>query len=98
MTIDTYRERQSTKTMLKLSTVEGMQSYLSGVCTFSQIHHGKREQGDLVIVNLEFPEWLDLKEYIDHFLPLDRIEITGIYTNIYFKRDFFTRIVKYVTN
>lgn len=71
---------------------------LRGVFEFSQVRPGNiyRNEGDIVIINLKehILYSFTLKEYLDYFYLIDRIEIKGIYTNVYFSKRYFNEVIK----
>jgi hypothetical protein len=83
---------------LKYSNPKFLADYLKEVFPHRQVLHGKKNQGDIVIVGMEPNPHLTLEEYLKPLFPVEKIETKGIYTNIYLGRDFHTEILKKVTS
>ena len=80
-------------------SISSIKKFLDGVFDYTDIKLGeiKKNQGDVVIINLknnpELPE-LDFKEYFTHTHWTDRIETLGIYTNIYWNKEFYKLLLE----
>lgn len=79
-------------------SITAIKKWLDGVFEYSSVKFGesKKGQGDIVVVNLKGPDWLDIKEYLEHTHLVDRIEVAGIYTNIFWSRNFFTLVINFI--
>lgn len=82
------------KEMINNHQPEEIKGMLSGLFTYTDIRKGniKQKQGDIVIINLKNdPNAYEfgLKECLDPFLMIKDIKTDGIYTNIYFKPEYF---------
>lgn len=75
---------------------------LEGIFTYSSIKFGeiKKGQGDIVIINLkavpELEGYINFEEYFIHTHLVDRLEIKGIFTNIYWSKEFFAKSIEYI--
>lgn len=84
--------RQHSPTSLKKS--------LEGMFTFTDLKYGdvKKGQGDIVIINCkvlpELAEHVNLKDYLSHTRFVDRTEEVGIFTNIFWSKEFFAESLK----
>lgn len=83
---------------LKQHTPDSISRWLSGVFDFSQIKWGniKKGEGDVVIINLGTNPHVSIEEYLAHTHSIGRIEQVGIYTNVYFSRDFFRKTIELI--
>jgi len=70
--------------------------WLDGMFTYKQVVNGdiKRGDGDIVIIGADSNELVSLDEYLRHVFPLDRVETKGIYTNMYFSREYFGLVIE----
>ena len=48
-------------------------------------------------VRPELKEHLTLAEYLGHTHFIDRIEVIGRFTNIYWSKEFFKEVIKHIT-
>lgn len=88
--------------LVKQHTPESIKKSLEGIFTFTDIKFGdvKKGQGDVVIINCkvlpELAEHINLKDYLSHTRFVDTIETNGIFTNIYWSKEFFKESLKYI--
>lgn len=83
--------------LVKQHSVKAVKEALDGLWTFTDIKHGdiKKGQGDIVIVNLKpLQNEYSLIDYLGYTRFIDRVEVTGIYTNIYWGKEFFSENIK----
>ncbi len=78
-------------------SVDSIKKSLDGIFLYTDVKHGKNGQGDIVIINLK-PTTIPFEEYFNYTHWVDKIETKGIYTNIYWNREFFTRTTKYINS
>lgn len=101
-TLDETRSRWRLPGLISQHQPHKIAQMLNGVFEYSQVKFGKPNQGDIVIINLKSPtklgnETLTIQDYLSHFLMIESIQTTGIYTNIRFSRDFYTQTLKRIT-
>lgn len=79
---------------------QDISEYLNGVFDYKQVKYGniKKGEGDIVIIGLGKNEWVSIEEYLKHCYGVDRIETSGIFTNVYFSKRFFIESIKHICN
>jgi hypothetical protein len=89
--IDSFKQVK----ILENHNAQGIKRWITGYYTFSQVKRGdlKKNQGDVVIVNLNTDNCIPLIEYLEPIFYIEKIEQEGIYTNIFFKREVFIKII-----
>ena len=79
---------------------KAIKKWLDGVFDYSSVKFGdiKKGQGDIVIINLKphYDHNISFVDYMAHTHFIDRIITEGIYTNIYWKREFFVKTTEYI--
>ncbi len=92
------RQKFSIHNTVNSHTPERIKRNLKNIVEFTDIKFGNihKNEGDIVVVNLkEIPEvQISFKDYMNYFYMIDRIEQKGIYTNIYWKRELFTKTIQ----
>lgn len=86
------RYRYWRKNWVKQHNPTSISKALGTLYPHSKVIHGKKGQGDVVIINLK--DTKGLHKYLSYFYGIDRIEQIGIYTNVYFSTDFFSNVIK----
>lgn len=98
--IEKLREDWRMPTFVAQHQPKGVERILNGICDFSQVKYGdvKKGEGDIVIINCkikdELKEHINLKDYLTHYLLIEHIEEKGIFTNIYYSKEFFAESIK----
>lgn len=83
---------------LKYSNPKYLTNYLKDIFPHRQVLQGKKNQGDIVIIGLEQNPHLTIEEYLAPLFPINRIETTGVFTNIYLSNEFHKEVLKYITH
>lgn len=81
--------------VLEQHSISGVTRLLkAGMYSFTSIKHGNinKKEGDIVIINCK-DGLISLSEHLNYFLFIDNIEIHGIYTNIYFSKEYFPMLI-----
>lgn len=97
--IDNIRYECWRNGFVKQHNLSEVKKYLNGVFSYKQIKLGniKKGEGDIVIIGLGKNEFIDFEEYISYTHSIKEIKTIGIYTNIYWSRDFFTLLIQEIT-
>jgi len=84
--------------IIEQHSVESVKKWIGQVFDFSQVKRGdfKKGQGDIVVINLG-NGCVDFREYMEMSHMIKEIKTDGIYTNIFWSRDFFTMVTSHIT-
>lgn len=98
--VDNLREKYRESSFIKQHYPSNIKKILQGVFGYTDVKFGsiKRSDGDVVIINCIPNDFISVEDYLRNFLSVDRVEQNGIYTNVFFKKEFFMRTIYYITN
>jgi hypothetical protein len=94
-------KRQYYKDYIEQHTPSSISRWLDGVFTYSQVRYGNiknKEEGDIVIINLCANDDVSIFEYLSHTHDIKEIKSSGIYTNVFFNSDFYSKLLKHINS